>query len=146
MFVISIFVGSLAQAQDVKPEDLQGARVRVGDGCRELSEEELKSLSANGGGNTARRRMVITFGENRFHAKFWPSLRCENNFEKKDSVNFGNESIRPECTSLERVGGLTFLRDNMIQLDGEDVSKTTAIPGGATIAFGKLSAWAMLSA
>lgn len=80
LFVISIFFGSLGEAQDVKPEDLQGAWVRVGDG--ELSEEELKSLSANGGGNTARRRMVITFGENRFHAKFWPSLRCENNFEK----------------------------------------------------------------
>ncbi len=124
-----LIVSSQAQAESLEPQDLYGTWVRVGDGCRDLSEEELIKLARNGGGNSARRRMTILFDEDTFSTNFLPSLRCDPNFEQKDAVDFGNETIGPICTSLRRDGALTYA-GNMVQLIADNCIEDVGNPWG----------------
>lgn len=103
------------EGEDVTLTDVVGAWVRVGDGCRMLSEQELMNLGASGGGNTSRRSMTLTMTEDRFQARFQPSLRCEKEFEKREAVEFGNKGVSAACEP-------PIVREGEMTLNGSDLS------------------------
>lgn len=89
---------SVSGANDgIALNDIQGTWLRVGDGCRLLAEEEMLNLPYSGGGNSARRRMVLQFTETEFIATSFPSLKCEDDFQNKEKVEFENQNIVPIC-------------------------------------------------
>lgn len=129
LFIFSF--SSLAQDSVLSANEIGGTWIRVGEGCRLLSEAEMLMLPYNGGGNSARRRMMLSFSEDRFYARFHPSLRCEGSYKKKDSIDFQNDNLSKSCESVtEREGRLTYLPDEKIILNTEGSCLPTSNPWG----------------
>lgn len=62
-------------------KDLDGAWIRVADGCHALPEGQIEHLADSGGWNGMQRRMQLNIQSGKFTAISMASLKCDSNFK-----------------------------------------------------------------